>query len=144
MTVKQRLKEYIKTKKISTREFCRVIGVSETYVNSIRTSIQPEKLIKITHAFPDLNTEWLLTGEGEMFKINPVLPPIERDRFVDAASDIFKEKLLDMFTKGEVFSAAIVWEQHRLILEHSKMIRELEAEVHRLKCELEQHKHNSQ
>lgn len=34
MTVKERLTEYIHSKQISTREFCRTIGVSETYVNS--------------------------------------------------------------------------------------------------------------
>ncbi len=66
MSVKQRLKDYLKEKGISEREFGRKIGASNSYVNSIRVSIQPEKLKAIAGAFPDLNTLWLLTGEGEM------------------------------------------------------------------------------
>ena len=68
MSVKERLKEYISFKKISEREFCRTINVAGTYVNSIRVSIQPDKLHRISLHFSDLNTSWLLTGEGEMLK----------------------------------------------------------------------------
>ncbi len=79
MTVKERLIEYIHSKQISTREFCRTIGVSETYVNSMRSSIQPDKLVRIAHEYPDLNTTWLLTCEGDMIKENSILPAIERN-----------------------------------------------------------------
>ncbi|NCB42875.1 MAG: XRE family transcriptional regulator [Clostridia bacterium] len=66
MGVKERLREYIKTLKISEREFCRQIGVSTSYVNSIRTSIQPDKMKSIAEVFPELNPIWLMTGDGEM------------------------------------------------------------------------------
>lgn len=68
MAVKERLREYIKTLRISEREFCRRIGVSTSYVNSIRTSIQPDKMRSIGEQFPELNPMWLLTGEGEMLQ----------------------------------------------------------------------------
>jgi hypothetical protein len=70
MGVKERLREYIKTLNISEREFCRQIGVSVSYVNSIRTSIQPDKMKSIGEKFPDLNPIWLLTGNGEMLQGN--------------------------------------------------------------------------
>ena len=66
MGVKERLREFIKFKKISERAFCSRIGVSNSYVNSIRTSIQPDKMKTITVEFPELNPMWLLTGDGEM------------------------------------------------------------------------------
>ena len=66
MSVKQRLADYIKSKKISKSEFCRVIGVSNAYISSIVTSIQPDKLQSITLKYSDLNIGWLLTGVGEM------------------------------------------------------------------------------
>lgn len=138
MTVKERLIKYIKLKQISTREFCRQVGVSETYVNSMRNSIQPDKILKISHLYPDLNVSWLLTGEGEMIIENPMLPPIERDVLVSTSSEIFKDKLIDMFKKGEIFSATIVWEQHRLIIELSKKAEDLGKEVERLKIKLAQ------
>jgi hypothetical protein len=68
MSVKERLKEYISFKKISERTFCKTINVVGTFVNNIKVSIQPEKLHRIMVNFPDLNTEWLLTGAGKMLK----------------------------------------------------------------------------
>ncbi|MEG1899427.1 MAG: hypothetical protein RR183_07110 [Bacteroidales bacterium] len=68
MTVKERLITYLKYRKISPRQFTIAIGVSESYVSNIRTSIQPDKIDSITNHFPDLNTGWLLTGEGQMLK----------------------------------------------------------------------------
>jgi transcriptional regulator with XRE-family HTH domain len=65
MGVKERLREFIKFKRISERAFCREVGVSMSYVNSIRTSIQPDKMKAIAEKYPDLNPMWLLTGEPE-------------------------------------------------------------------------------
>lgn len=65
-TVKQRLTTYLKEKKISHSEFGRTIGVSAAYVSSIRKSIDKDKLQLIREAYPDLNLDWLLYGEGEM------------------------------------------------------------------------------
>lgn len=66
--VKERIREFIKYKKISERAFCAEIGVSMSYVNSIRTGIQPAKIKAIADKFPELNTMWLLTGDGEMIQ----------------------------------------------------------------------------
>lgn len=68
MSVKERLTEYLRTKKISKSAFGRDIGVSSAYIASIRKSIQPDKLQRIALKYPDLNTVWLLIGEGEMLK----------------------------------------------------------------------------
>ncbi|MBR5003788.1 MAG: hypothetical protein IKY13_09835 [Bacteroidaceae bacterium] len=65
-TVKQRLLDFIYYLRITQTEFCNRLGVSSAYVTSIRKSIAPEKLSKIRESYPDLNIEWLLTGEGEM------------------------------------------------------------------------------
>jgi transcriptional regulator with XRE-family HTH domain len=58
MGVKERLREYIKTLNISEREFCRRIGVSSSYVNNIRQSIQPDKMKAIGEQFPELNPKY--------------------------------------------------------------------------------------
>lgn len=67
-SVKQRLVSYLEYKKISKSEFGRRIGVSASFVGSMRKSIQPDKVNSIAVEFPDLNTGWLLTGEGSMLK----------------------------------------------------------------------------
>lgn len=68
MTVKQRLIDYIKFKNISVNRFEKACGLSTGYVGNMRVSIQPDKIKIIALNFPDLNTGWLLTGEGEMLK----------------------------------------------------------------------------
>lgn len=65
-TVKERLIEYLKHKRVSKSEFGRRIGVSSSYVDSIRKSIDKDKLLSIAESFPDLNQQWLLYGMGEM------------------------------------------------------------------------------
>lgn len=133
MTVKERLIEYIKFNGISIRHFCRSVGVAETYVNSMRNSIQPDKLTKIAISFPELNSAWLLTGEGEMIRPDGDMPTIQRDRLIELGSDVFKDKLIDMFKKGEIFSATIVWEQHRLIIDCKNKIEAQQEEITKLK-----------
>ena len=68
MSVKERLITYLNYKKVSKSDFGRSIGVSSAYVTSMRKSIDPEKLQSIAKNYPDLNTGWLMTGEGEMLK----------------------------------------------------------------------------
>lgn len=65
-SVKSRLIKYLEFKNISKSEFGRTIGVSSAYITSMRKSIQPDKIKAIIESYPDLNTNWLLTGEGEM------------------------------------------------------------------------------
>lgn len=67
-TVKERLKTFIKFKGFGQGKFESMCGLSNGYVNNIRQSILPDKLQKIALQFPDLNTGWLMTGEGEMLK----------------------------------------------------------------------------
>ena len=66
MSVKERLRKYIKYVGISERQFCLSIGVSTGYVNAISKSIQPDKLSSISINYPELNPLWLMTGDGEM------------------------------------------------------------------------------
>ena len=99
-TVKERVVEYICYKKISKSDFCRAIGVSVAFVSSIRTSIQPDKIKSIALNFPDLNTGWLMTGEGEMLKdeqtpspsTNMVSIPVEAWEVIKKQADSLASK----------------------------------------------------
>lgn len=65
-SVKERLKFFIGYKKMSIRAFESQCGLSFGFVGNMRNSMQPDKVMKIAQQFPDLNTGWLMTGEGEM------------------------------------------------------------------------------
>lgn len=67
-TIKDRLKIFVKYKGLGQGKFEAKCGLSNGYINNIRQSILPDKLQKIALQFPDLNTGWLMTGEGEMLK----------------------------------------------------------------------------
>lgn len=67
-TVKERLIIFLKYKKIGQVKFADTIGASRGFVANIRKSIQPDKIKRISECFPELNTGWLLTGEGTMLK----------------------------------------------------------------------------
>lgn len=65
-SVKQRLVNFLKYKRLSQKRFEEIVGLSNGYVNNIRRSITPNKLQQISLCFPELNKAWLLTGEGDM------------------------------------------------------------------------------
>lgn len=75
MELKNRLKLFLKTKKISQRKFEMAIGKSNGYVNNIVKTIGADVVNAIRKAYPDLNIDWLISGEGEM--LNERQPTIE-------------------------------------------------------------------
>ena len=68
MNVKSRLLEFVAYTKISRRKFQESIGVSNSYIQNISEGIGADVLNRISIQYPNLNTSWLLTGEGEMIK----------------------------------------------------------------------------
>lgn len=73
--VKVRIKAFIASLGISEREFCRRIGVSSGYVESIKQSISPKVMQTISMHYPELNPMWLLLGKGEMTKEKETIQP---------------------------------------------------------------------
>lgn len=67
-TIKERLIAFIAHLGIGQGKFEKNCGLANAYVANIRKSITPEKLQKISQQYPELNTGWLMTGEGEMLK----------------------------------------------------------------------------
>lgn len=65
-TVKQRLITFIKYKGLSQSRFEKAVGLSNGFVNNISKSIGADKLQRILGIFPDINQNWLLTGNGQM------------------------------------------------------------------------------
>ena len=117
MSIKERLIKYLNYKNISKRKFELSIGVSNSYVNNINKSIQPDKVYSIARIYPDLNTGWLMTGEGEMLKgedkpESPRTVTIEAEAWQVikqqaeslASKDRQMEALLDILKKGNAQS----------------------------------------
>lgn len=66
-TVKGRLLAFLKAKGESRADFARKMGLSQSYVGSMRKSLPVARVKKMMEIYPDLNRNWLLYGEGDMF-----------------------------------------------------------------------------
>lgn len=66
-TVKKRLSMYLKEIGSNNNQFVVKMGYASTFLNS-DGGISESKLTDISIAYPDLDMNWLLTGEGDMFK----------------------------------------------------------------------------
>lgn len=95
MSVKQRLISFIKYNNIGQKKFARIVGVSDGYVNAIRVSIQPDTVHKIAMQFPELNTGWLLTGQGKMLYDNTNEGKIIENKVVEVQSNPKDVKLIE-------------------------------------------------
>jgi phage repressor protein C with HTH and peptisase S24 domain len=63
----ERVREYLDYKGISKYKFCNDLGFSNKFLDN-SSNMGTDKACKILHYYPDLNSEWLLTGNGPMIK----------------------------------------------------------------------------
>lgn len=72
MTIKERILLFIRYHGMKMKEFEGACGLSTGYVTSMRKGLGSEKLNNVLKAFPDLNRDWLVYGEGSMLKSKDV------------------------------------------------------------------------
>ncbi|MBQ7268701.1 MAG: helix-turn-helix transcriptional regulator [Bacteroidales bacterium] len=82
----KRLQQFIFAENISQSAFADTIGVARASVSHIlsgRNKPGFDFIENLTRAYPALNIEWLITGEGKMYKTSreAVTPPAEQDLF---------------------------------------------------------------
>ncbi|WP_125721722.1 S24 family peptidase [Flavobacterium ustbae] len=63
----ERVREYLDYKGITKYKFCNDLGFSNKFLDN-SSNMGTDKACKILHHYPDLNSEWLLTGNGPMIK----------------------------------------------------------------------------
>lgn len=74
--LKKRMMEFLQKLEISQAKFEKKAGLTNGTVNNTGESYRKSTLDKIKTAYPELNVNWLLTGEGEMLK-----PPKNKTAF---------------------------------------------------------------
>ncbi|MEZ3533072.1 MAG: hypothetical protein K1V90_08380 [Muribaculaceae bacterium] len=67
-TVKDRLTRFLRAEGISKSEFARRMGLSTAYIGAMRKSMPEDKVLRMMELFPRLNRDWLLYGEGDMYR----------------------------------------------------------------------------
>jgi phage repressor protein C with HTH and peptisase S24 domain/DNA-binding XRE family transcriptional regulator len=64
--IRKRLLFFLNYLKIGQFKFENNVGLSRGFMNKMRDNMRIDTLNKIIKAYPELNKEWLLTGNGEM------------------------------------------------------------------------------
>ena len=134
-SVKERLKQFIDTLNISEREFCRRIGVSSSYVMSIKKSIQPDKMQAISIHFPELNPLWLLLGQGEMLLSDGKKEGEQRQNTGGLPSSELLAKVLEEANSEKARLLSIIESQQRTIESLTELNKKANAQtVERAGC----------
>jgi len=68
MTIQERLKLFLQEKGLSFKQFELACGLGNGTAARISEKTRETIVIRISNAFPGLNTSWLMTGEGEMLR----------------------------------------------------------------------------
>jgi len=69
--VRFRLTQFIHHLKMDTSAFERECGLSNGFIAKTNDRIRKSSLNMISHRFPELNINWVITGEGEMLQQKP-------------------------------------------------------------------------
>lgn len=70
--VKDRLVEFIEYLKIDIAKFERTVGLSNGAVSKTNDRIRKATVNLIGTAYPELNTDWLISGNGSMLKTQSI------------------------------------------------------------------------
>ncbi|KAB8153394.1 hypothetical protein EZY14_009180 [Kordia sp. TARA_039_SRF] len=107
----ERITEIAKNKGISLRKLEISIGVSNGYLNSMKTNNSipgGDVLYKISNTYPDINMNWILTGEGSIdtkdseatskkqLELSTMIRMIIREE-----NEILKKEIEGILNKGE-------------------------------------------
>lgn len=65
--IKERIQVLIEALGISGREFCKSIGQSNSWNRTIGKNIGTDIVVKILSTYPQVNINWLILGEGDIF-----------------------------------------------------------------------------
>lgn len=82
--VKERLLSFIKDIGIEKSVFERTVGLSNGFVDKVTDNIRSKSLAAIANAYPQLNMDWIKTGEG-----SPIIPI--QDKAIQVYSSDIKE-----------------------------------------------------
>lgn len=68
MGLQERIREFIHYKSLTPKQFEQITGLSNGAFAKLSDNTRQNTINRISISFPELNTDWLLTGEGEMTK----------------------------------------------------------------------------
>lgn len=111
--------EWLRYKKLvsSKKDFAEHIGIDKTNLssafNGMEKYLTDNLFIKISEAFPLLNSDWLLTGKGNMLKEESVSTNSENTN--QQSDDMTIQKLLEALERNDEQIRSLLEQKSRLI-----------------------------
>lgn len=103
--MKQRLEQFLSAENISQTQFAESIGVARAAISHIlsgRNLPSYDFILNTIKAFPSLNIEWLLTGEGKMYKGDGLAsPPPPRGKNIKKIVVFYEDNTFKEFKSEE-------------------------------------------
>ena len=134
MTISDRFGEFLKQKRLTQREFCKITGYGYTSITKFltkQTTNPGVSLFALTkHHFPELSIEWIISGEGEMWseEVN-----IEDEVKYNEKSDTTNHEVIDLGKSSEKFVGKVYSD---LLRTKDKLIEAQEAQIGSMKEEI--------
>lgn len=79
--LKKRLNKFLKYIEIGQAQFAEIVGLSKGFANNVGDSIREDSIKKISDKYPELNINWLKTGEGAMLKNGAIVSASQSAEF---------------------------------------------------------------
>lgn len=101
-TLKDRVKKFLETERISHSEFAEIAGVSAAYVNSIKKNLSFQILEKLHGINPRVNISWLLWGAGEMYNNNAsTIKALQDENAILRDKVSMLQKIVELYERNE-------------------------------------------
>lgn len=143
--MKQRLQTLLATEKMASSKFADIINVNRSSISHLlsgRNNPSLDFLQKILVKFPHINPDWLLLGQGSMYRNrvdNKSAPisnqiPFEENKEKEAVNDLIKEEISE-----PVPPLNMEVEAHEIIPEYriNKEVKKKDRIEHKLQKEIE-------
>ena len=103
-TILDRIEQFAENQGVKIGAFEKKIGASKGVLSRAiaqKTDIQAKWLVKIVENYPQIDANWLLTGEGSMFRSPAVMneaPPPDRDKYIQLLESKIEDqqKIIDL------------------------------------------------
>ena len=100
MPLIDRVRNLIASKGLTVKKFENIVGLSNGAVSKMGDDTRKNTIDRIIDAFPDVNRDWLLTGNGEMLKDGAGVPVAGETYREDDVPECYMTYLVPMAAMG--------------------------------------------
>lgn len=114
--LKERLLYFIEYKGLPVQMFEKIVGLSNAAVSKMGDNTRRSTIDKISKSFPELDVNWLLTGQGEMLSYGQDAESIS-NKVQEPTSHYGRKELMKEMVSPHIYFLCQPWEERSLVLQ---------------------------